>query len=66
MFEQMGLPPEQRLAFLDRLVNQQAFTLSALDLFYGSAILLMLLIPFVWIARPPRKPAGGEAAAAAH
>ena len=63
--EQMGMPPEQRLAFLDRLVNQQAFTLSALDLFYGSAILLMLIIPFLWIARPPKHPAG-EAAAAAH
>ena len=58
----LGMPPEQRYAYLDRLVNQQAFTLSALDLFYASAILLVLLIPFLWIARPPK---GGPSPAAA-
>jgi DHA2 family multidrug resistance protein len=58
----LGMEAEQRYAFLNRLVNQQAFTLSALDLFYLSAILLVLLIPLVWMARPPR---GGAAAAEA-
>ena len=61
----LGMQPEQRYAYLDWLVNQQAFTLSALDLFYASAVLLVLLIPFLWIARPPRGK-GAEAAAAAH
>ncbi|HWI37048.1 MAG TPA: DHA2 family efflux MFS transporter permease subunit [Burkholderiales bacterium] len=60
-----GLNEQQRLAFIDRLVTQQAFTLSALDLFYASAIVLVLLIPLVWMARPPRR-AGGAAAAGAH
>jgi DHA2 family multidrug resistance protein len=55
----------ERYAYLDRIVNQQAFTLSALELFYGSAILLVLLIPLLWIARPP-KAAAGAAAAGAH
>jgi len=55
----------QRYAYLDRQVNLQAFTLSALDLFYASAILLVLLIPLLWIARPP-KGATGAAAAGAH
>ena len=59
------MQPEQRYAYLERLVNQQAFTLSALDLFYASAVLLVLLIPFLWIARPPRGK-GAEAAAGAH
>ena len=54
----------QRYAFLERMVNVQAFTLSALDLFYVSAILLVLLIPLLWLARPPRRATG--AAAGAH
>ena len=60
----LGVPPENQLAVLNRLVNQQAFTLSALDLFYGSALLLVALIPMLWIARPSRR--GGAAGAGAH
>jgi DHA2 family multidrug resistance protein len=65
LLERLGMQPEQRYAYLDRLVNQQAFTLSALDLFYASAILLVLIIPFLWIARPP-KGGASPAAAGAH
>ncbi len=61
----MGLDAQQRYAFLERVVNVQAFTLSALELFYISAILLVLLIPLLWLARPPRR-ASGAAAAGAH
>jgi MFS transporter, DHA2 family, multidrug resistance protein len=49
---QAGFPPEQSYGLINQLVNQQAFTLAALDLFYASAILLVLLIPLVWLARP--------------
>jgi len=59
-----GLDHGQALAVLDRMVNQQAFTLAALDLFYASAIILVLLIPVVWLARPAKS--GGAAAAGAH
>jgi len=65
LLDRMGMPEPQRYALLDRLVTQQAFTLSALDLFYASAIILVLLIPLLWIARPPRRQ-GGAAAAGAH
>jgi DHA2 family multidrug resistance protein len=61
-----GMTETQRYALLERMVNQQAFTLSALDLFYASAIVLILLIPLVWIARPPRRRGGAGEAAAAH
>jgi MFS transporter, DHA2 family, multidrug resistance protein len=60
----LGIEGQSAHAYLDRLVNQQAFTLSALDLFYASAILLMMIIPFLWIARPPRAGAGAAAAGA--
>jgi DHA2 family multidrug resistance protein len=62
----LGLSPQQAYAYLNRLVDQQAFTLAALDLFYASAILLLLLIPLVWLARPPRGGAVSGAAAGAH
>jgi DHA2 family multidrug resistance protein len=55
----------QAYAYLNRLIDQQAFTIAALDLFYASAILLVLLIPLVWLARPIRGE-GGAAAAGAH
>ena len=60
----LGIEGQSAYAYLDRLVNVQAFTLSALDLFYASAILLMMIIPFLWIARPPRAGAGAAAAGA--
>jgi MFS transporter, DHA2 family, multidrug resistance protein len=60
----LGMAPEQQYAFLNQMVNRQAFTLSALDLFYGSALLLVILIPLLWIARPPRQQTGPDAAAA--
>src|SRR5690348_8698920 len=43
----LGIEGQSAYAYLDRLVNVQAFTLSALDLFYASAILLMMIIPFL-------------------
>jgi DHA2 family multidrug resistance protein len=62
----LGLQANERYAMLERMVNQQAFTLSALDLFYASAVLLVLLVPVLWIARPPRRGDGAGAAAGAH
>jgi MFS transporter, DHA2 family, multidrug resistance protein len=47
-----GLSPEQSAAALNRLVDQQAYMLSANDIFYVSAILFLLLIGVVWLARP--------------
>jgi DHA2 family multidrug resistance protein len=59
-----GLSPAQSYGYLNQLVNQQAFTMAALDLFNASAVLLVLLIPLVWLTRPARSGAG--AASAAH
>ncbi len=40
-------------AFTDRLVTQQAMTLAVSDVFYLLAVMFLVLIPFVWFARPP-------------
>jgi DHA2 family multidrug resistance protein len=61
-----GLTPEQALAQVNRLVDQQAFMLAANDIFFLSAALFLALIPLVWLTHPQRGGAGGEAAAGAH
>src|SRR5713101_3319111 len=47
-----GLDPQQSYEAMNRLVDQQAFLLSANDIFYVSAWLFVLLIGVVWLARP--------------
>jgi len=62
-----GLTAEQSYGVVNRLIDQQAFMLSANDLFYTSALLFLALIPVVWLARPARSSAaGGDVAAGAH
>ena len=62
-----GLTTDQSYALLNRLVDQQAFMLSANDVFYVSGLLFLALIAVVWLARPVRgAPQASEAAAGAH
>jgi DHA2 family multidrug resistance protein len=48
----LGLSREQSLTYLNRLVDQQAFMLSASDIFAASAALFLALIVIVWMAKP--------------
>ena len=54
-----GLTREQALASIDRLVNQQAFTLAVTDLFYLSSALFFVLVLVVWTSRPVRGAGAG-------
>jgi len=67
-FRSLGLQPGQGQALLNRIVDQQAFMASADDIFYACALLFLLLIAVVWLARPAQTVAGaaGAAAAGAH
>jgi len=58
-----GLTPEQSREALNRLVDQQAFMLSANDIFFVSALLFLLLIAVVWLARPVKGGVQGPIAA---
>jgi len=60
-----GFTPEQAAAQINRLIDQQAFMLSANDIFAASAVLFLMLIGVVWLARPA-KGGGGADASAAH
>jgi len=62
-----GLTPEQSYDVLNRLVDQQAYMLSANDVFYVSAAIFLALIAVVWLARPANGAAkAADAAAGAH
>jgi DHA2 family multidrug resistance protein len=54
--EASGLTHEQSLAALNHVIDRQAFMLSANDIFYASALLFLLLIGVVWLARPAKGP----------
>lgn len=58
-----GMGTQQSYALLNRLVDSQAFMLSANDIFYVSGFLFIGLICLVWFARPVRAGQGGGAAA---
>lgn len=61
-----GLSARQALAQVNRLADQQAFTMAATDLFWLSAVFFLVLIPLVWLSRPQPMGAAGDAAAGAH
>jgi DHA2 family multidrug resistance protein len=61
-----GLNGDQSYAMLNRLVDAQAFMLSADDIFYVSGMLFLALIFLVWFARRPQTAGGAAAASGAH
>jgi DHA2 family multidrug resistance protein len=61
-----GLSPEMALAQINRLVDQQAFTMAAPDLFWGSAVLFVCIIPVMCFCRPQATAGSAAAAAGAH
>ncbi len=56
-----GLSPEQAAATVNRLVDQQAYTMAATDLFRLSAFLFLAMIAVVWLTRPRRAAGIGSA-----
>ncbi len=62
-----GLSAPQALAAVNRLADQQAFTMAADDIFWLSALVFLAMIPLVWLIRRPAKAGGGsDAGAGAH
>jgi DHA2 family multidrug resistance protein len=59
-----GLSPEQALANVNRLIDQQAYTMAVTDVFYMSSVLFFLLVVLVWFAKP--KPGAAAGAGGAH
>ncbi|MDQ2964021.1 MAG: DHA2 family efflux MFS transporter permease subunit [Pseudomonadota bacterium] len=61
-----GMSPQQSYEAMNRIVDQQAYMLSANDIFYASALLSLLLIAVIWLARPAKAGDASAAAAGAH
>jgi len=59
-----GYSNEQALTSIDRLINQQAFTMAATDIFWLSSVLFVLLISMVWLTKPQMNAAGADAGGA--
>ncbi|MBL8287136.1 MAG: DHA2 family efflux MFS transporter permease subunit [Rubrivivax sp.] len=60
-----GMPDPAALAFVNRLVDQQAYTMAATDLYWLSALLFLGLIGVLWLAPAPRRAGGPGAPGAA-
>lgn len=65
--EAAGMSAEQAYAQINRLIDQQAFTRAANDIFLASSFLFLSLIVLIWFTKRPAPHAGGsDAAAGAH
>ena len=58
----LGATGQTGLAVVNQVLTREAMTLAVNDVFYGCGILFILLIPLLWLARPPFGNAGGAAA----
>ena len=56
-----GMSPAQALAQVNRLIDQQAYTRAADDIFLASAGIFVLLIASIWFTRRPAPQRGGSA-----
>jgi MFS transporter, DHA2 family, multidrug resistance protein len=53
-----GIAGDAAIQSTARVVNTQALTMGANDVFLVIAVLFVLLIPLIWFAKPPFRPAG--------
>ncbi len=61
-----GLSTEQIYAQINRLIDQQAFTRAADDIFLGSSFLFLALIVLIWFTKRPTGHPGTAEASGAH
>ena len=59
-----GMSFDQAAAQITRLIDQQAFTRAADDVYLASAFLFLCLIPIVWMAKPKKMAAAVDAGGA--
>lgn len=57
--ETVGIHGVHAFQYVDRLITQQAMTLGVNDVFRAIALLYVLLIPFIWLSKPPFSARGG-------
>ena len=55
-----------RSALVNQLITQQAYQLSFNELFYALGWVFLLLIPLIWLTKPPFTPKIGGAPGGGH
>ena len=55
---QAGLSPQQSAAMVNRLIDQQAYTRAADDIFLASGFAFLALIGLIWLTQRPAQLAG--------
>ena len=58
-----GLSAEQAMAVINRSIDQQAYMLSANDIFFASSMIFFVLLIVVWMARPVKSVGAASAEA---
>jgi DHA2 family multidrug resistance protein len=58
-----GYDPGQAIATINRMIDQQAYTLAVDDLFFISGLLFIVLLVLVWLTTPAKNVAIDAAAA---
>jgi MFS transporter, DHA2 family, multidrug resistance protein len=53
-------------ALFDQTVQTQAAMMGLNDVFYGAAIIMIMIIPLIWITKPAKSGGSSDAAAGAH
>ena len=59
-----GYSREQALASVNRMIDQQAYTMAVTDVFYLSSVLFFVMIAVIWLSKP--QPGGGAGGGGAH
>ncbi len=54
-----GLTGQRGLSVVDQLISREAATLAVNDVFWACSITFVLLMPLLWLARPPFGSSGG-------
>ncbi len=57
--QQLGMSEAQGAGYLAREITRQAYVMGSNEVFYLSGTLFLVMIGFVWLARPPFHTAGG-------
>jgi DHA2 family multidrug resistance protein len=58
----LGITGNGAFQYVDRLIGGQAATLAVNDVFFALGCMFLLLVPFVWFAKPPFAARGSDAA----
>ena len=62
----LGLGQQASYALFDHTVQTQAAMLGLNDVFYGAAIIMIIIVPLIWITKPGKAGGSSDAAAGAH